>query len=81
MATLSLLVATPSARAQDDEESARPVVDARLEGLTNSDQRDTVDVTKQLGAGGTGGYWVLFLFLAALTAGVLFKDAKRSHLD
>lgn len=77
---LSMLAVTPMAHAQEDDDN-RPVIDARLEGLQESGQNQIVDVTKQLGGGGTGGYWVLFIFLAALTAGVLFKDAKRSHLD
>ena len=55
-------------------EMEREIVDARLEGYGNG-----VDVT--LEGGGTALTWLLLIFLAAVTVGVMFKDAKRSHLD
>ncbi len=46
--------------------------DARLEGYKTP---------VRLADSGTALTWMLFLFLAALALGVLFKDAKRTHLD
>lgn len=46
--------------------------DARLEGY---------QVKARLADSGTALTWLLLLFLAALAVGVLFKDAKRTHLD
>ena len=66
---LSAAVLAPtSARAQDEEVK----VDARLEGYQGN-----VSVENQ----STALIWLLFVFLAVCAVGVLFKDAKRTHLD
>jgi len=66
---LSAVVLAPtSARAQEEEVK----VDARLEGY-----QGTVSVENQ----STALIWLLFVFLAVVAVGVLFKDAKRTHLD
>jgi hypothetical protein len=46
--------------------------DARLEGYKDSVFLD---------AGGTGGTITFFLILMLITVGVMFINAKRSHLD
>lgn len=46
--------------------------DARLEGYS---------LPVRLAASGTALIWLLFLFLGGLALAVLFKDAKRTHLD
>ena len=62
-------LATPlSALAQDDE---RLAVDARLEGYPSN-------VTLEASSAFT---WILFIVLAVLALGGMFKDAKRTHLD
>ena len=67
--SLSAVVLAPtSARAQEEEVK----VDARLEGY-----QGTVSVENQ----STALIWLLFVFLAVVAVGVLFKDAKRTHLD
>ena len=66
---LSAVVLAPtSARAQEEEVK----VDARLEGY-----QGTVSVENQ----STALIWLLFVFLSMIAVGVLFKDAKRTHLD
>jgi len=73
--TLAVLAATClvplAAYAATDEEVVNP--DARLEGYT-----PTV-VLKE--PGGTGGTVVFLIVLIAVTMGVMFINAKRSHLD
>jgi hypothetical protein len=63
-------LANPLAALGQAEE--REIVDARLEGYPQN-------VT--LEGGSTALTWVLFIVLAALALGGLFKDAKRTHLD
>ena len=73
------LFASPgTVRAQDDDDD-RTVLDARIEGM--SEKGDDVANLKKQVSGGSGLYWILLVFLGGLTAGVLFKDARRSHLD
>ena len=68
--SLLVLLANPlSALAQESE---REILDARLEGYP-------VNVT--LEGGSTALTWVLFIVLAVLALGGLFKNAKRTHLD
>ncbi len=69
-AVLGWLSAPLTAVAQDAEE--REPIDARLEGYANN-------VT--LDSGSTAFTWILFIILALLALGGLFKDAKRTHLD
>jgi hypothetical protein len=67
-ALVAWLAAPLSVMAQDEREP----LDARLEGYATN-------VT--LDSGSTGLTWVLFIVLALLALGGLFKDAKRTHLD
>jgi len=64
-----LAPATSMARTEEPEPD---MYDARLEGYPGS-------VTLPLSS--TGLTWFLFIILAVVAAGGLFKDAKRSHLD
>jgi hypothetical protein len=70
---LAVLAAPASVLAQrggQDEQSK--IVDARLEGY---DQSVTLD------EGGVGLVWMVFILLAVICLGALFKDARRTHLD
>jgi hypothetical protein len=68
---LVLVASAPvHAASSDDEESAPP--DARLSGY---------DKTVDLSSSTTALTWVLLIVLTIVTLGVLFKDAKRTHLD
>jgi hypothetical protein len=69
-AVLALAPAT-SALAARDEVPDEPV-DARLEGYA---QNMTLPESSHALT------WIAFIVLAAIAAGGLFKDAKRSHLD
>ena len=62
------LAVPSSARAQDEEIKQ----DARLEGYQGN-----VSVQNQ----STALMWLLFVFLGVVALAVLFKDAKRTHLD
>jgi hypothetical protein len=68
MLSLSTLVTSPAGALAQDEDVA---VDARLEGYT---QKVTIE-------GSTALMWILLFVLATIALSVLFKDAKRSHLD
>lgn len=65
--SLVMLGSTASSARADDEVA----LDARLEGYATK-----VDI-----GGSTALNWLLLAFLSAVALGVLFKDAKRSHLD
>jgi hypothetical protein len=64
-----LVFSTPIKVLASDEPE---VYDARLQGYTQ---------TVQLDIASTALIWLLLIVLGALCLGVLFKDAKRSHLD
>jgi hypothetical protein len=66
---LSIALTPILALAQSD---AKPVYDGRLEGFPSN-------VT--LDGGGVALQWLLLAFLSAIAIVVLFKNAKRSHLD
>lgn len=68
LAALLLTIAPATARAQDDEDV---FPDARLSGYAE-------EVAIE---GGSVTTWFLFIGLAIVGLGVMFKDAKRSHLD
>ena len=70
VAVLALAPAT-TALARSEEQEPDPV-DARLEGYPTN---------VSLPESSSGLTWVAFIFLGVVGAGVLFKDAKRSHLD
>lgn len=68
-ALLAWLANPLSALAQTED---REILDARLEGYPDN-------VTLE---GGSSAFtWILFVVLALLALGGLFKDAKRTHLD
>jgi hypothetical protein len=68
---LVLVASAPvHASSSDDEESTPP--DARLSGY---------DKNVVLDSSTTALTWVLLIVLTIVTLGVLFKDAKRTHLD
>jgi hypothetical protein len=70
---LVVLAMTPVTALAARPEMEKEIVDARLEGY------DKVNVT--LAPSGTALTWLLLIFLTAVTVSVMFKDAKRSHLD
>jgi hypothetical protein len=68
---VSLIATTPhSAMAKADDDEAH--YDARVQGYSP-------DV--ELKSGGSGGNWVLLIFMGVVCMAVIFKDARRSHLD
>lgn len=68
-ALLAWLAVPLSALAQEQD---REILDARLEGYAHN-------VTLE---GGSNAFtWILFIILALLALGGLFKDARRTHLD
>ena len=66
---LGAVVLAPSAARAQEEEIKH---DARLDGYQGA-------VTVQNDS--TALMWLLFVFLAVVAVAVLFKDAKRTHLD
>lgn len=74
-----LLTASPAMARQDDDDGSRPVVDARLEGMT-ADGNSVVDLTKPI-SDRSALTWFVFAAFAVLAAGGLFKDSRRTHLD
>jgi hypothetical protein len=65
-------LANPLAALAQQDQADRVPLDARLEGYPQN-------VT--LEGGSQALTWVLFIVLALLALGGLFKDAKRTHLD
>lgn len=68
--TCCVLAMPTAARAADDEEA--PTHDARTEGY---------DGKVQFAKSSSVFAWFVLAPLAIVTLGVLFKDAKRTHLD
>ena len=62
------ILATPARLLADEEIKS----DARIEGYTTN-------VT--LDAGSTALMWLLYILVGLVCLSVLFKDAKRTHLD
>ena len=58
------------ARSNEDEDTVK--LEARLEGYTN---------TVRMTSGSTALTWLMIGFLSAVAIAVLFKNAKRTHLD
>lgn len=84
-AALAAFAVPSQARASDDDEPARVVVDARLEGLKVPGGKDVVGVSNAdgkalVGYGNVAG-WLTLALVSGITIMVMFKDAKRSHLD
>ena len=67
---VTLLVPILAFAQKEDEETA--LREARLEGYT---------FNAKAPEGGTALTYLLFIFLAVLGLAVLFKNAKRTHLD
>jgi hypothetical protein len=77
---MSVLCGPGVAMAQDDE-GPRAVIDARVEGLVEpgSPPDRAVDLNKVSGGGALT--WIVFVFVAVIAVGPMFKNARRSHLD
>lgn len=74
----SIMIALSSvAMAQDDDESDRP--DARTEGYLTADGKVQQIVLKD--GGGHATTWFILAGLGLLGLGVMFKTARRTHLD
>ena len=58
------------AKGGEDEETVR--LEARLEGYP---------IQVRMASGSTALTWLMIGFLSAITIAVLFKNAKRTHLD
>ena len=67
---MTLIACAPRTTLADDEPE---VYDGRLLGYENKNV--------QLDSSATALIWLLLIVLIILCAGVMFKDAKRSHLD
>jgi hypothetical protein len=77
LAVLAVLwVPAKTLAAPRDED--REIVDARLEGFGAADS-SAQSVT--LESGGTTLSWFMLVVLSGVCLGVLFMNAKRSHLD
>src|SRR6185437_15624063 len=72
LALLAAMVGPASvALASRQDEPDEVIVDARMEGYPTF---------QEMPEGSNGGTWVVFVLLLVITAGGLFKDAKRTHL-
>jgi hypothetical protein len=80
---LLVLLAVPSVAHAQDEEGPRKVVDARLEGLhdVSSGNESPIKVDDKASGMIAPLNWLLFIVLAGIACAVVFKDARRSHLD
>jgi hypothetical protein len=72
LAPMLVVFAPVIALAASDDEGPKP--DARLEGYGST-------VTLPAGTSGTSLLWIVFIILGILCISVLFKNAKRTHLD
>jgi hypothetical protein len=70
--TLAVLLAPIIALARSSEDEDTVKLEARLEGYTT---------TVRMTSGSTALTWLLIGFLSAMAIAVLFKNAKRTHLD
>lgn len=70
---LSVITATPhGAYASSSSDEATDHYDARVQGY---------DPDLELKSWGTSGCWMVLILMAVCCVAVIFKDAKRSHLD
>jgi hypothetical protein len=72
LVAVAMVLSSPLAALARQQDDAPEVLDARLEGFSKS-------VT--LSSHSTALVWFAFLVLAFIALVVLFKDAKRTHLD
>jgi len=70
--TLATVALTPMSALARQQEPEREIIDARLEGYATN---------VALPESTTALTWLLFAFLGVVCLSVLFKDAKRTHLD
>ncbi len=73
----SVMIALSSAAMAQDEEEDRP--DARTEGYLTVDNKVQQVVLKD--GGGHATTWFILAGLGLLGLGVMFKTARRTHLD
>jgi hypothetical protein len=71
--TLVVFLMSPAMTLAKKYEEDKEIIDARLEGYGQTNV--------SLPSSGTALLWILLLFLTGITVAVMFKDAKRSHLD
>ena len=69
---LVTIAVTPMSALARQQEPEREIIDARLEGY---------ETIVALPESTTALTWLLFAFLGVVCLAVLFKDAKRTHLD
>jgi len=79
---LAVLARPAPARADEDPINN----DGRLEGFTQIDEPRTnppryKELPVAMQKSGTGGTWIIFILLTVVGVAVLFKNAKRTHLD
>ncbi|HEY7089369.1 MAG TPA: hypothetical protein VH518_14830 [Tepidisphaeraceae bacterium] len=74
---LLVLLPTSVVRAQDASDK---IYDARLEGYTEGAQNSN-SLTVTLESSSTALMWLLLVVMAGICVGVMFKNAKRTHLD
>jgi hypothetical protein len=75
---LLLLLLSPTVLLAQD--AADKIYDARLEGYAEAGgNSNPINVT--LESSSTATMWLLLIVMAALCVGVMFKNAKRTHLD
>jgi hypothetical protein len=67
---VSLIAATPHAAMAGDDDAEH--YDARVQGY---------DPDVELKSSGTSMAWIMIIFMGVVCVSVIFKDAKRSHLD
>lgn len=72
LACFAALVASPVAALAQRQQEGPEIFDARLYGF----QKNVV-----LDGHSTALIWIVFIILAFICLVVLFKDAKRTHLD
>jgi len=85
LVVLAVLARPAPARADEDPEKN----DARLEGFNQVDAEATVkggptkykEMSVAMPKSGTGGTWIIFILVTVVGVAVLFKNAKRTHLD
>jgi hypothetical protein len=70
---LTVLLMSPAMTLARQYQEEKEIVDARLEGYGN--------INVSLDPKSTALMWLLLIFLSVVTVSVMFKDAKRSHLD
>lgn len=70
---LAVLLAAPTVASARESFEEPEMYDARLEGYERN-----VNINPP---GTTALTWLLLVFLATVGVGVMFKDAKRTHLD